>query len=80
MSWETDSFTEIYEYTNQVDGTTYSVCFFLREKIPTLAYPLFKLEILDTAGADQFRTLNEKYIKVRCCFIVITRDPNASPR
>ena len=39
-----------------------------------------KLEILDTAGADQFHALHERYIKVRSCLIIITRDPNASPR
>ena len=39
----------------------------------------FKLEILDTAGADQFRVPHERYIKVHShLIIIITRDPNAS--
>ena len=39
--------------------------FFPRKNKYPLAHPLrFKLEILDTAGADQFRALHERYIKV----------------
>jgi GTPase SAR1 family protein len=37
-----------------------------------------QLEILDTAGVDQFHTLNERYIKVRSHSGITTRDPNAS--
>lgn len=64
-------FLDVYKCTSQVDGTTYSVCIFPHEKKhTTLAHPRFsKLEILDTAGADQFCALPEKYIKVRSCFI-----------
>lgn len=60
---------ETYEYSSQVDGTTYSVRLLSlenkKDKRDSDCQPaVIQLEILDTAGLDQFHTLNEKYIKV----------------
>ena len=54
-------------------------CVFHPETTTLLAYPLpFKLETLNTAGINQFRTLHcEKYIRFRFT-ATITRDPNVS--
>ena len=60
--------SESYRKTVKVDGELCNVCVAVSGIFQTLLLMSSRqpqLEVLDTAGADQFTSMNEWYIKVR---------------
>ena len=64
--------SEQYTRTITVDGKTDEVNYFLQEFEESKSrLTLTQLEVLDTAGAEQFNSLNEVYIKVRLALLAV---------
>lgn len=70
---EADYFLKQRSTNAQVKSMAHPIlCVFLHQKmlVDSDQYIALQLEILDTAGTDQFHALNERYIKVRSRFSI----------